>query len=164
MIHDLSKVVDEVDSGHGSCVQQALRGRGQGHRPKGSVSRWRRALPPGERRRGEVMDLSLHARRAVPRDGFGGPSMRSRWPRHANVPPSAAGCVSTGSTRSRCGGRKKLDATKSMTFDACAAAYIDAHKAGWRNAKHIDQWSSTLATYASRSSAPYRCRPSMSGS
>ena len=60
--------------------------------------------------------------------------------------------------------QKKLDAAKSMTFDACAAAYIDAHKAGWRNAKHIDQWSSTLATYASRSSAPYRCRPSMSGS
>src|SRR6266481_7094704 len=29
---------------------------------------------------------------------------------------------------------KKLDAAKSMTFDACAAAYIDAHKAGWRNA------------------------------
>ena len=44
--------------------------------------------------------------------------------------------------------QKKLDAAKSMTFDACAAAYIDAHKAGWRNAKHIDQWSNTLATYA----------------
>jgi integrase len=44
--------------------------------------------------------------------------------------------------------QRKLDAAKSMTFDACAAAYIDAHKAGWRNAKHIDQWSTTLATYA----------------
>jgi len=33
--------------------------------------------------------------------------------------------------------QKKLDAAKSMTFDACAAAYIEAHKAGWRNAKHI---------------------------
>src|ERR1700730_1850634 len=44
--------------------------------------------------------------------------------------------------------QKKLDAAKSMTFDACAAAYIDAHKAGWRNAKHIDQWTNTLATYA----------------
>src|SRR6266481_8594384 len=30
--------------------------------------------------------------------------------------------------------QKKLDAAKSVTFDACAAAYIDAHKAGWRNA------------------------------
>ena len=44
--------------------------------------------------------------------------------------------------------QKKIDAAKSMTFDACAAAYIDAHTAGWRNAKHIDQWSNTLATYA----------------
>jgi integrase len=44
--------------------------------------------------------------------------------------------------------QNKLDAAKSMTFDACAAAYIDAHKAGWRNAKHVDQWSNTLGTYA----------------
>src|SRR5205814_7072336 len=44
--------------------------------------------------------------------------------------------------------QRKLEAAKAMTFDACAAAYIDAHKAGWRNAKHIDQWSTTLATYA----------------
>jgi integrase len=36
-----------------------------------------------------------------------------------------------------------------MTFDACAAAYIDAHKSSWRNAKHRDQWPNTLNTYAS---------------
>ena len=35
-----------------------------------------------------------------------------------------------------------------MTFKACAEAYIEAHKAGWRNAKHGDQWANTLATYA----------------
>jgi integrase len=45
--------------------------------------------------------------------------------------------------------QKKLDAAKSMTFDACAAAYIDAHKAGWKNTKHRDQWPNTLNTYAS---------------
>jgi integrase len=44
--------------------------------------------------------------------------------------------------------QKKLDAAKSMTFDACAAAYIDAHKAGWKNAKHRDQWPNTLNSYA----------------
>jgi hypothetical protein len=27
-----------------------------------------------------------------------------------------------------------------MTFDQCAKAYIDAHKASWKNAKHQDQW------------------------
>jgi hypothetical protein len=43
--------------------------------------------------------------------------------------------------------QQKLESAKSMTFDACAAAYIDAHKAGWRNTKHVDQWSNTLATY-----------------
>jgi len=35
-----------------------------------------------------------------------------------------------------------------MTFKACAEAYIEAHKAGWRNAKHANQWANTLATYA----------------
>jgi integrase len=35
-----------------------------------------------------------------------------------------------------------------MTFRQCAEAYIAAHEAGWRNAKHAAQWPSTLATYA----------------
>jgi Arm DNA-binding domain len=43
--------------------------------------------------------------------------------------------------------KAKLEAAKSMTFKACAAAYIAAHKAGWRNAKHSGQWESTLKTY-----------------
>ncbi|MBS3023289.1 tyrosine-type recombinase/integrase [Acidiphilium multivorum] len=34
------------------------------------------------------------------------------------------------------------------TFDAVAAAYIEAHKAEWKNAKHRQQWENTLATYA----------------
>ncbi|MQA21692.1 tyrosine-type recombinase/integrase [Rugamonas rivuli] len=38
---------------------------------------------------------------------------------------------------------------KRMTFDECAAAYIAAHRAGWRNPKHAAQWSSTLKAYAS---------------
>lgn len=36
-----------------------------------------------------------------------------------------------------------------MTFDQCAEAYISAHKAGWKNSKHADQWTNTLGTYAS---------------
>jgi len=42
-----------------------------------------------------------------------------------------------------------LQRARSMTFDQCAAAYIDAHRKGWKNAKHADQWKNTLATYAS---------------
>jgi len=35
------------------------------------------------------------------------------------------------------------------TFDAVSKLYIEAHKAGWKNAKHAAQWTSTLKTYAS---------------
>ncbi len=34
------------------------------------------------------------------------------------------------------------------TFKAAAAQYIEAHAAGWRNAKHHAQWKNTLTTYA----------------
>ena len=40
-------------------------------------------------------------------------------------------------------------AAKTMTFDQCAEAYILAHKVGWKNAKHADQWANTLHAYAS---------------
>ncbi len=36
-----------------------------------------------------------------------------------------------------------------VTFDAAAKAYIDAHKAGWSNIKHAQQWTNSLNTYAS---------------
>ena len=36
-----------------------------------------------------------------------------------------------------------------MTFDQCATAYIDAHRHGWKNPKHADQWTNTINTYAS---------------
>lgn len=42
----------------------------------------------------------------------------------------------------------KLVSVRGMTFTACAEAYVDANKAGWRNKKHAAQWTSTLKTYA----------------
>lgn len=42
-----------------------------------------------------------------------------------------------------------LASAKRMTFDECAASYIKSHRAGWRNAKHANQWENTLTTYAS---------------
>jgi integrase len=42
---------------------------------------------------------------------------------------------------------EKLAAARSMSFDECAAAYIRAHEASWRNPKHRQQWENTLATY-----------------
>lgn len=37
---------------------------------------------------------------------------------------------------------------KGVTFAEAMVAYIDGNKAAWRNDKHIQQWSSTLNTYA----------------
>jgi integrase len=37
---------------------------------------------------------------------------------------------------------------KTVTFDWCAEQYINAHKSGWKNAKHVDQWVHTLDSYA----------------
>src|SRR6185295_4808981 len=45
-------------------------------------------------------------------------------------------------------GQRRLEAATAMTFDRCAAAYIEAHRASWRNAKHQEQWRNTLNSYA----------------
>lgn len=37
---------------------------------------------------------------------------------------------------------------KSVTFKSIAKDYIEAHRAGWKNAKHAQQWENTLKTYA----------------
>ena len=42
----------------------------------------------------------------------------------------------------------KLESTRALTFSDCAKKYVSTHKAGWKNAKHIQQWENTLATYA----------------
>jgi len=44
----------------------------------------------------------------------------------------------------------KLEAAKARTFEQCRDAYIAAHKAGWRNAKHCQQWTNTLSTHAAK--------------
>jgi len=35
-----------------------------------------------------------------------------------------------------------------ITFEECATQYIDLHKSGWSNAKHTQQWTNSLKTYA----------------
>lgn len=40
------------------------------------------------------------------------------------------------------------DVPKAPTFGSAADAYIEAHKAGWSNEKHIAQWGMTLTEYA----------------
>jgi hypothetical protein len=41
-----------------------------------------------------------------------------------------------------------LEAATALTFKDCTKQYLAVHSAGWRNAKHAAQWSSTLKTYA----------------
>jgi len=43
--------------------------------------------------------------------------------------------------------RKAAEVAKAVTFGQCAKAYIESHKAGWRNEKHADQWTNTIQTY-----------------
>lgn len=43
---------------------------------------------------------------------------------------------------------KVVSAPKGVTFREAMTAYIETNKAAWRNEKHIQQWSSTLETYA----------------
>ena len=42
-----------------------------------------------------------------------------------------------------------LAAARTIDFDTAATRYIDSHKAGWGNAKHVKQWQTSLAAYAS---------------
>jgi len=51
--------------------------------------------------------------------------------------------------------RAKIEAdriakAKDVTFGECCTKYIDAHSAGWRNAKHAAQWTTTLETYCAK--------------
>lgn len=42
---------------------------------------------------------------------------------------------------------QKEEVAKAITFKACAAKYIAANQAAWRNEKHASQWEATLSTY-----------------
>ena len=44
--------------------------------------------------------------------------------------------------------RVRLEAATRITFAECKGQYIAAHKASWKNAKHRQQWESTLKMYA----------------
>ncbi|RWO87958.1 site-specific integrase [Mesorhizobium sp.] len=42
----------------------------------------------------------------------------------------------------------RAEDAKRVTFKQASERYIAAHSAGWKNAKHAEQWRNTLATYA----------------
>ncbi len=36
------------------------------------------------------------------------------------------------------------ESAKGISFTACSEFYIEAKKHGWKNSKHMDQWTNTL--------------------
>lgn len=42
----------------------------------------------------------------------------------------------------------KIETESRKTFAECAYQYIEDNRAGWKNAKHANQWTTTLKTYA----------------
>jgi integrase len=45
-------------------------------------------------------------------------------------------------------GAPSVKKPKVPTFAECAERYIEDHRPGWKNEKHIEQWESTIRTYA----------------
>lgn len=43
---------------------------------------------------------------------------------------------------------QRVEEAKALSFRQCAVNYHLAHKDGWKSAKHADQWTNTLSTYA----------------
>jgi integrase len=41
-------------------------------------------------------------------------------------------------------GRHKVEMARAITFKGCAEKYIEANRAGWKNAKHTSQWVATF--------------------
>jgi integrase len=52
---------------------------------------------------------------------------------------------------------QEAQAACAVTFAEAAKAYIEAHEAGWRNAKHAAQWRSTIKTYAAPALGKMAC-------
>jgi len=69
-----------------------------------------------------------------------GKALDARRLRYAGVDPIEA--------RRAARAKAQTEAAQAITFKQCAEAFIKAHRAGWRNAKHVAQWEATLATYA----------------
>jgi integrase len=44
--------------------------------------------------------------------------------------------------------QRRLEKATRLTFAVCTDEYIATHEAGWKNAKHREQWVNTLTTYA----------------
>ena len=75
---------------------------------------------------------------------------RSLWrARRRGKRENSSGKGSIRSTPSRLpGAPRRLSRAASKTFAECATKYIDAKSPEWANAKHLEQWRTTIETFA----------------
>jgi integrase len=116
--------------GGGLCLQVAVGKKGIG---KSWILRYSH--------RGKARAMGLGA---YPRLSLAGARDRRDWARGVL---NADGDPITERERER--EANQLAEARRMTFGECATAYIAAHEASWRNPKHRQQWTNTLAAYAS---------------
>lgn len=114
------------------------------------------ALLPGTY--GDGMGLSLKVAKSgsrswVYRYRFGGLTREAGLGSAAIVPLSVARAKRDEMLRLLQEGKDPLHIKQTLslipTFDQAAKAFIEAKRSGWKNAKHAQQWTNTLATYAS---------------
>jgi len=79
---------------------------------------------------------------------FGNVSLEQAREKAEELRKQIANGIDPISERQRQANEVKAQKAKFMTFQQCADAYINAHKAGWKNPKHIQQWQNTLSQYA----------------
>ncbi|MCX7173399.1 MAG: tyrosine-type recombinase/integrase [Proteobacteria bacterium] len=52
---------------------------------------------------------------------------------------------------------QRLEKSRAITFDEATKTYIDIHRADWKNPKSAEQWTNTLASYASPVMGRFSC-------
>ena len=94
------------------------------------------------------MDLSVHAERPDP--GYGlGVTYHIQPRRGAPSRPGGSQARRSGTNEAKRAQRaqKRASDIQVVTFREEAEADIEAHRSGWKNAKHAEQWRTTLETY-----------------
>jgi integrase len=89
--------------------------------------------------KGQVRDMGLGSYREVPLAEARKRANAARQLRSAGIDPIEA--------RQSEEEQSKIERARTMTFQACAEAYIAATRPSWRNAKHAEQWTSSFVTY-----------------
>ncbi|MDI1278518.1 integrase arm-type DNA-binding domain-containing protein [Methylobacter sp.] len=78
---------------------------------------------------------------------FGNVSLEQAREKAAELRKQIANGIDPLGERQQQENERKAQRAKMMTFSQCADAYINAHRAGWKNPKHIQQWQNTLSQY-----------------